>query len=58
MALSGDEYLNALAEINYRLNRNWDFGLGYRYYSRQVSSSDFNNDLVASIGLLSIGYSF
>ena len=58
MSLSGDEYLNALAELNYRLNRNWDFGLGYRYYARQATSSDFNNDLVASMGLFSIGYSF
>jgi hypothetical protein len=58
MTLSSDRYLDATAQIRYRITPRWDVGLGYRHSERSVDTNSLSNTMTRNQSVLAIGYRF
>jgi len=55
---SDDNYLEADAGVKYRINKDWDAGLYFGIYDRDINTSALRNDIRYELTYLTIGYSF
>jgi hypothetical protein len=46
--LSDDSMLDAVGYVNYKISDKWDFSLGYRYYGRDIQTSELTNRVIYS----------
>ena len=44
--LSDDSMLDAVGYVNYKISDRWDFSLGYRYYERDIETSELTNRVI------------
>jgi hypothetical protein len=58
MDLSSDRYLDATAQIRYRITPRWDVGLGYRHFERIVDTNSLSNTTTRNQSIIAIGYRF
>ena len=58
MDLSSDRYLDATAQIRYRITPRWDIGLGYRHFERSVATNSLSNTTTRDQYVMAIGYRF
>lgn len=58
MDLSSDRYLDATAQIRYRITPRWDVGLGFRYFDRGVDTNSISATTTRDQYVMAIGYRF
>jgi hypothetical protein len=58
MDLSSDRYLDATAQVRFRITPRWDAGLGYRHLERSVATNSLNNTTTRDQYVMAIGYRF
>ena len=57
-SLSKDWLLNVGLNLGYRLNRQWEFAAGYRYYSRRIDTDELINESVYTAPHLAVNYAW
>ena len=57
-ALGSSRYLDATAQLRFQASPRWDFGVGYRYLERDVSSGALDNITNRRQVVANIGYRF
>jgi hypothetical protein len=50
--------VDAKAVLNYRINRSWDFSVGFGHYARDIEGSKVQNRIVQNLPYLGIAYSW
>ena len=56
--LSEDSALETGVFLNYRVSDRWDFTAGYKYYARDIDTSELNNHVVYNIPYLGVAFSW
>jgi len=58
MKISNDYLYDFTAKATYKINNNWDYGLGYRYRKTQIKDSAINNTYSENNIVMHFGYAF
>jgi hypothetical protein len=58
MDLSADRYLDATAQVRFRITPQWDLGLGYRHLERTVDTNSLDTATTRDQYVFAIGYRF
>jgi hypothetical protein len=56
--LDRDRYIDAAAILRYQAGSQWDLGIGYRYFERDIDTDELRNSHQRDQGVIAVGYRF